>query len=339
MLKKFIFPLLILLIGPGAISQSNPDDTFKEIDDEFPGNLGVYIKHLGDDTTINYNLDRNWYLASTVKIPIGIAILQKVEEGEFSLDDELTLQESDFVDGSGDLMWKNPGTTYTISELLKRMIRDSDSTATDMLIRFLGEEELNQHIQERIAGEGIEHITTILQVRYDAYSEIHKNAGNLTNMDIIELKGVTPLANRYNELLRVLSVSQEQTSLSTIPDAFEKYYQRNLNSGELNVMGEIVENLAEGEYLNEEHTELILDIMKSVTTGDRRIKAGLSNEAVFAHKTGTQIGRACNIGLVYPPDDLQPVVVAACVEGFNELREAEIVFQQIGERIAQTWTE
>lgn len=334
MLRKIIILLLLTLVASATDINPDLEKQFKQIDDEFSGNLGVYVKDLTDGTTVNYNTDRNWYLASTVKIPIGIAILQKVEEGELNLDDELTLQESDFVDGSGDLMWREPGSSYTVLELMKRMIRDSDSTATDMLIRFLGEEEFNQHVQDRIISEGLEQITTILQVRYDAYGELHKNAANLSNIDIIKLKGVTPMSNRLDELLRIISVDKNEISVNTIPDAFEKYYARELNSGNLESMGTVLENLAQREYLNEVNTRILLDIMKSVNTGERRIKAGLPQGAQFAHKTGTQIGRACNMGIVYPESGEETLVVAACVEQFDELREAENVLQKVGNAIS-----
>ncbi len=329
---KFLFFIFLFFLLPNTWGV-NLQDKLKQIDDEFIGKVGVYVKHLGDGTSVTYQTDRDWYLASTVKIPIGITILQLVEEGEFSLDDELVVQETDFVDGSGDLMWQEPGISYTILELMDRMIRDSDSTATDILIRFLGEERLNKHIRDHIIRDGIENITTILQVRYDAYGEIHKTAANLTNMNIIELKGVTPMASRLDELLRILEITENDIQVASIPDAFERYYQKRLNSGSLEAMGVMLERLANGEYLNKENTEILINIMKSVTTGTRRIQAGLPEGSEFAHKTGTQIGRACNMGIVYL-NETEPVVVAACAENYRSLKEAEDVFKKVGEIVS-----
>jgi beta-lactamase class A len=51
------------------------------------------------------------------------------------------------------------------------------------------------------------------------------------------------------------------------------------------------------------HTALVLDAMERITTGDRRIKAGLPAGVSFAQKTGTQISRACNVGVVHPRED------------------------------------
>jgi len=329
---RLIIVLSFITVFPQTPSD-NVESELEAIDEDFSGNIGVYIKNLDDGEQFEYATERDWYLASTVKIPIGIAILQRVEAGELSLDDTIALKESDFVDGSGDLMFQEPGTEYTVLELLERMIRDSDSTATDMLIRFLGEDSFNDQVSESIISQGVGRITTIMQVRYDAYSEITPDVKNLSNLDIVELKEVTPLTDRYAALLQKLEAGEESVNSESIVDAFERYYRRGINSGSLSAMGEMLEKLHNGDYLNEEHTKILMDIMKSVNTGDRRIKAGLGEDAVFAHKTGTQIGRSCNMGIVNPGMD-KPVVVAVCAEKYGELREAEIAFQKVGELVS-----
>lgn len=330
---RFIF-IFWLTFGLPHLVNSNLESELKQLDDSFSGKIGVYVKYLNSGEVYEHATDRDWYLASTVKIPIGIAILQRVESGDFSLDDTITLQESDFVDGSGDLMFQEPGTDYTVRELMKRMLRDSDSTATDMLIRFLGEESLNEQVKESIMPQGIGAITTIMQVRYDAYSEITPDAQKLTNLDIVDLKEVSPLSDRYLALLEKLSISEENVESKSIVDAFLRYYTRGINSGSLSAMGSILEKLHKGDYLTDENTEILLDIMKSVNTGDRRIKAGLPEGAQFAHKTGTQIGRSCNMGIVNPDAD-NPVVVAACAENYTSLRQAEEAFQKVGELVSE----
>ena len=46
------------------------------------GELGVCIKDMSDNRVLSFNCDENWYLASTIKIPVAIAILKKAEAGE-----------------------------------------------------------------------------------------------------------------------------------------------------------------------------------------------------------------------------------------------------------------
>lgn len=119
------------------------------------------------------------------------------------------------MDGSGDLIWQEPGTRYTVRELLIRMIRHSDSVATDMLIRLLGEEEFNRQIRRNIVREGINRITTIIQVRYDAYGEIHGNVRNLSNMDIVQVNSSDTRTGRYNMLLELMGIERSEAGLNS----------------------------------------------------------------------------------------------------------------------------
>ncbi|MFO7446700.1 MAG: serine hydrolase [Ignavibacteriaceae bacterium] len=318
-----------------------PDSTvikeIEKIDNEFRGNLGVYIKQFGGEILAQYNTDRRWYMASTIKVLLAIAVLQKVEAGELSLDDKVTLEISDLVDGSGDLMYKKPGTSYTIRELLERMIKVSDSVASDMLIRLLREDIFNKHVNEHIIDEGVGHITSILQVRYDAYSELHASAVNLSNLDIIKLKSFTSMNSRLNEFVRIASIDKSKLKAKSIPEAFERYYERGLNSCRPESLATVLERLAGGEYLSINNTNLLLDIMKGVTTGDRRIRAGMPTGTVYAQKTGTQIARAVDVGIIYPPYNQQPIIITVFAERFSSSREAEIAFKKIGKVITKYW--
>jgi beta-lactamase class A len=306
------------------------------IDADTPGRLGVYVKHLGDGQAISYGAERLWYLASTIKVPVAVVLLQKVEEGELSLDEQLTLKQSDYVDGAGDLLWHEPGTRLSLGTLLKKMLEDSDSTATDMLIRHIGEEELFARTRELAGPEGFSKITTILQVRYDAYRELHPSAEQLSNMDFIRLKNASPGEERYKALVSKLPTSGDLQATS-IEEAFERYYERNLNSGTLEAFGELLEKIVRGELLSAQHTDLVLRHMENITTGERRIKAGLPPGTPFAQKTGTQIGRACNVGVIHPRSNggEQAVIIAACMEKHDAVREAEQAFKQLGESLAQ----
>jgi beta-lactamase class A len=310
---------------------------FALIEKDLNGNLGVYVKHLGDNRSLSYRADDNRYLASTIKIPLAVAVLQKVEAGEISLQDELVLWESDFVDGAGDLLWQMPGTKYTILSLMERMIQNSDNCATDMLFRLVGEEELNEMVRQSMVSEGLNHITSILQVRHDAFSEFHENAAKLTNMDILYVNSTRSHIERLNRLVSRLAVDENDLKTGTISDAFEQYYERRLNSGNLRSMGLLLERLYTGELLSAGHTRLLLDIMEGVTTGERRIKAGLTGDFSFAHKTGTQIRRTVNVGIIYPAGSATgfPIIVAASVEKTDDLTEAERALEAVGRSLSR----
>lgn len=307
----------------------------RAVDASTPGTLGLYIKRLDSGAEFGYQAARKWYLASLVKVPLAVAVLQAVEDKQLALQDSLVLQEADFVDGSGDMLFEKPGTRHSIANLLEQSLEHSDSTATDMLMRRLGVEEFNQRIRKSIVKEDLGPFTTILQVRYDAYGELHANAQKLSNMDYVEIRSADDYDARVAVFQRKLKLAAKDLATTDLEEAFDRYYQRDLNKGTLPAVGQLLERLVRGELLNKDHTALLLDHMEKVTTGDKRLEAGLPDAIPFAQKTGTQINRACNIGVTYPRRLEQAMVIVACAEDFGEIETAEAIFKKVAEAVVK----
>lgn len=331
----FIFAFSIRALAQEEGWQASLKEDIERIDQSFSGQLGVYIRHLGNNRTVVHNADQDWYLASTIKIPLAVVLMQRAEDEGLDLEQKLTLRASDQVDGAGDLLWVEPGARYSLDELNRRSIVDSDSTATDMLIRFLGEESFNEQVASMVP-EGLGPITTILQVRYDAYSEVHPDVSVLTNRDFINLKTADTYKGRYDMLLEKLGITASEADAGSVREAFDRYYQRGINSGNLESFGKLLEQLVRGELLNEAHTNRLLDYLSEITTGDDRIAGGLPSGAAFAHKTGTQVARSCDIGVLNPRIPQEAVIVAVCASNYNALSEAERAYQAIGKSLYES---
>ncbi len=329
--------VIALLIGSNTVNaevrSGKLAEAIEAIDGDNPGELGVYVKHLASGETVTHKADRRWYLASTVKLPLAIAVLQAARDGRISLQDEMELKDAHRVDGSGQLLWEDEGTRFSVESLIGHSIENSDSTATDWLMRHLGVEAFNRQIEDDMVAEGLGPFTTILQVRYDAYGELHPDAEKLSNMDYLRIRGAGDREARVAKFRQKLDLDDDQLQVPTLERAFENYYERDLNSGTLVAFGTLLERLARGELLNDDDTRRVLDHTADITTGDKRIQAGLPEGVPFSQKTGTQIERACNVGILYPrsPDDT--VVVAACAEKFGDIENAETQFQQLGEAL------
>ncbi|ADV26052.1 hypothetical protein Psesu_0190 [Pseudoxanthomonas suwonensis 11-1] len=303
------------------------------IDAAMPGDFGVYVHRLGppaDAGGLDLGGRRAWYLSSTIKVPVAIAVLEAVDAGELSLDEEMQLKASDFVDGSGDMLQHDPGERFGIGTLLEKSLRDSDSTATDMLIRRIGEDHLNARIAAWTAG-GFGQVTTIQQVRRDAYGALHPKVAGLDSRQILALRQAEAGEPRLQALAAALGVPRAELGDTSFEQVFEGYYARGLNSATLPAFGRMLERLAAGELLSPDSTALLLGHMRAITTGSRRIQAGLPPGADFAQKTGTQQQRACNVGILDPERGRDgATVVVACAEHFGELAQAEQAFQALG---------
>ncbi|MDH5832697.1 class A beta-lactamase-related serine hydrolase [Luteimonas kalidii] len=312
------------------------DAAVERIDAAMPGEFGVYVARFGDRAgTLDRGDGRRWYLSSTVKVPVAIAVLEEVDAGRMSLDEEVELQRSDFVDGAGDMLAQPPGNRFSIATLLEKSLRDSDSTATDMLIRRLGEGHLDARLAEWVGDFGP--LTTILQVRYDAYGALHPDVASLDNLQIVALRNAEAGEPRLQALASALDVERDALPAGSLQDAFENYYATGANAATLPAFARLLERLVAGELLSAQSTALLLGHMRAITTGDRRIAAGLPPGTDFAQKTGTQLGRACNVGIVEPDRGTAgATVVVACAERFDELAQAEQAFQALGRALGET---
>ncbi|WP_222597819.1 serine hydrolase [Euhalothece natronophila] len=83
--------------------------------------------------------------ASTIKLPILIAFFYAWEQGELELDERLTMTEDVKVGEAGRMQYDDVGTEYVALETATEMIRISDNTATNMIMKRVGGKEvLNQ---------------------------------------------------------------------------------------------------------------------------------------------------------------------------------------------------
>ncbi len=319
-----------------AVASSSPGwvtslrNEISRIDRETPGELGVYVKSLRDDEDLGYQADRKWYLASTAKVPIAIVALQMAEDGQLDLEEELALRRSDYVDGAGSLLREAPGGKFSLGTLIEKMITESDSTATDMLIRRIGVARLNEWVRSRLGLRSFGPLTTLLQVRHDAYGELHPKARELTNLDFIELKRIKDPKARLEAFRAKLKIERGALRKPSIDEAFESYYRRGLNSAGLEELGSLLERLHTGKLLKPGNTDRLLGYMERMKTGEKRIKAGLPATARFAQKTGTQVRRMCNIGVIRA----EGVIVAMCLEKFDDPAQGEAAMKRIGESLA-----
>jgi beta-lactamase class A len=108
----------------------------------------VFIVDLDTGTYIDINSRSPLPAASTIKLPILVALFKDVDEGKIRLDESLTLQSEMIATGSGNLQYQKPGAKFTVLELATKMITISDNTATNILIaRLGGTEALNQRFR------------------------------------------------------------------------------------------------------------------------------------------------------------------------------------------------
>lgn len=131
-------------------------DTINTLTDEFEKehqvSASVYIEYLNTGSNISIHPDKSLWPASLAKVPLAMAVMKKIEDGQWRLDNKLVLMEGDANSESGDsenLLSEYPiGTSFTIEELLKKMIIESDNTAYFILQRNMHDDEIMKVVDE-----------------------------------------------------------------------------------------------------------------------------------------------------------------------------------------------
>lgn len=87
---------------------------------QLPGTVGIYVTDLMSGLSAGINPMTEFYAASTIKVPIAMAVLWLADRGRLSLDQTIAYQSSDYQAGTGILQATiRPGDRVTIRRLLE----------------------------------------------------------------------------------------------------------------------------------------------------------------------------------------------------------------------------
>lgn len=112
--------------------------------DLLPGHTGFYYKNLATGAAFSHRADETFLAASVVKFPLHLLYLQKAAAGEISMAEKLTVTDADKVPVCGALTLFTGPVEADIATLCRLMISLSDNTATNVLIRRLGFDEIER---------------------------------------------------------------------------------------------------------------------------------------------------------------------------------------------------
>jgi len=162
----------------------------------FAGSAGIVVKDLKTGWQFSFNQGQEFPSASLVKIPIMAAVFKAAAEGRVNLEQPLVLTGAQKTPGSGKIRYMPEGSSFTVRQLVERMVIDSDNTASNMLIGLMGIDNLNVSFKElglkntnlsrkmmdfTYREEGIENYTTAQDIAF-ILEKIYEN--RLINDDI-----------------------------------------------------------------------------------------------------------------------------------------------------------
>lgn len=134
---------------------------FAEIAKSAKGKVGAAAVVLETGDAALLNADGHYPMQSVYKLPISMAMMDQIRQDNHALDEQIGVTPADFVrqGQASPLRDKNPnGGIFTIRELIRLALVESDGTASDVLLRVLGGPN---EVQQYLSQIGIEDMKVV----------------------------------------------------------------------------------------------------------------------------------------------------------------------------------
>ena len=249
------------------------------------GRVGICVSD--GQRAISQNGGQQFPLHSVFKLPVAVAILDAVDHGHLHLDDIVTIRQSDLgmgIQPLAKLVGPN-GFKTTINDLLVRMIVDSDGAATDFLIAKVGGPSA---VQKTLVQKGLRGFNIDRDER-DLGAE---ETGLRWDPKYVDEKVLDQANKGVSNGQRDHGFHASQHHDTATPDA----------------VGTLLQWLANGTLLSPRSSALLLETMVKTRTFPDRLKAGVPEGWLLAHKTGTSstwkgvTGATNDVGILMAPD-------------------------------------
>jgi beta-lactamase class A len=104
------------------------------------GNVGIAVYDPASDTHFSIHGDKAFPLASTYKLAIALTAFHLADERKLNLDQLVPIRQNDLRHGHSPLadLYPQGGVSLPLWKLVRAMLVDSDSTASDLVLRVIG---------------------------------------------------------------------------------------------------------------------------------------------------------------------------------------------------------
>ena len=167
--------------------------------------------------------------ASMIKLVVLAALLDKAAAGQIDLAAQVEVTSSDIVSGTGTVQDDGPG-TYELRELARRMIADSDNTATNVIVDLIGMDAVNEEAS-KLGLTG----TVMARKMMDMVAADQGMRNRMTSDDAATILNLIASGKLVNEQMSELAMSflLQQTINAGLTDAIPVGVQVAHKTGEL----------------------------------------------------------------------------------------------------------
>lgn len=174
-----------------------------------PASVRITVCHISREC-------RHWYgdrspasPASLIKVPIAIALMQKVARENISLETKIHVSRGNYTEDASDI-WI--GKEYTLRQMLMRMINQSSNIATNQLLDYLGRDYVNQVLRDR--GYKVTQVNSKLVGESTYPTNVGSGSNQITTDELTQMMvQIYNLEHPGNQVLRDALASQDDKVL------------------------------------------------------------------------------------------------------------------------------
>ncbi len=140
-IKIHLFLLICLVAVQSCTPKKQLRTEIQQIVDKANGTIGIAIKNLNTNDTLTINNNLQFPMQSVYKFPLAINVLNQVDKGVLSLDQNFRIDKSDLLPNTwSPLRDKYPegNVIIPLSEIISYTVSQSDNNGCDILFRLLG---------------------------------------------------------------------------------------------------------------------------------------------------------------------------------------------------------
>lgn len=269
-------------------------------DAEISGALGACVGSASGLACANG--DTPMAMQSVMKLLVAIAAFELVDTGVLALHDTISVKPADLsveVQPLAKIVLAQGGADFTLLDLITRMVTESDSAATDVLIERIGGPQAVETLISHRVKSGI---------RLDRYErDLQSETSGLAWRP--DFANPETFAAARNALT---AARKEAARLAATTDPRDRATPR--------ALANLLVQLAEGKLLTPQSTTRLITIMEQTRTFPDRLKAGVPATWRVAHKTGTSrtvagiTATTADVGILTAPDGVRMIAVALLTE-------------------------